>query len=291
MSYQDHVAYANMRGLSRFSYTSVNGNKKTYYRVGDTGLFSADQTMLGGGSRYSDAKRRAAKAAAKKAKAKAYRQAKRGTIVGCKTKTYTMRRKNFVGPSRYKRCVGTTDSNQKSKQCSSYERHKGNKRMSCRKIKTCAMSSKGKGLRCKLRTGYESSDGKCEIQKSGRCRLKKALKIKEAKVKKQAAVQNKKATQEVQTLEKKLKKAKQHKKRVQSQNKKQIKQVATQIKSVKSTTPKKKKATKKSTTKTGGAPKKVYTRGGKCRDGYVKYGKKLKSGDHEGEYRCKKSKK
>jgi len=61
MSFQDHVAYANMQGLSRFSYTSVNGNQKTYYRVGDSGLFSANPTMLGGGQQTPRQKRAAAR--------------------------------------------------------------------------------------------------------------------------------------------------------------------------------------------------------------------------------------
>ena len=51
MSFQDHVVDANIRGLARFSYTSVTGDRKTYYRVGDTGLFSAAGNLLSGGAK------------------------------------------------------------------------------------------------------------------------------------------------------------------------------------------------------------------------------------------------
>lgn len=183
MSYQDHVVDANIRGLSRFSYTSVTGDKKTYYRVGDTGLFSAVRGLAGGRSRTRSKRRSRSKSPKRKGTKKAKK-----TYVGCHYQKYDRKHhKNVVKGESYRKCIPTdslTKAEKSKEMCTAYrKKNQNSKRKSCRgtalsKKLSCTLKSNG---RCKADKGKQSS--KCVAYKKGnRCSLtKEELKKRRAK--------------------------------------------------------------------------------------------------------------
>jgi len=230
-------------------------------------------------------------------KARERRDKKLGRVLGCGTKQYTSKSSN----STYKRCVQTRNENvRKVSNICEYDRfgRPATKPKTCRKKRTCQMGGTKSRPRCKRSTNKEASNTNCSMQKSGRCMLRKRYeeKLRKARKKEERAEKQK---QQAEKRAKKLNKAAKQMTEKADRNLKAAKKEKTNVKKqakrtppIKTTQSRTAKVTKKTITKKGGAPKRVYTKNGKCRDGYVRAkGKKIKNGKHKGEYRCKKKKK